>query len=87
MSRAGRRARRQRLATERWDPAAVLTAGPGNAASDRAAVLAAERAAWVAAAGTLGWEREQARRRGERNRVLRARRIARALRRVSRAAA
>jgi hypothetical protein len=71
MSRAGRRARRQRFATGGAGPAAIRTAF-----EDHAAALVAERAAWVAAAGTAGWQAEQTRRRGERTRVLRARRLA-----------
>ena len=69
MSRAGRRARAARLAA----------AGLWPRTEDiRCALLLAERARWIYRAGLVGWEREQTRRRGERNRRLKAARLARA---------
>ena len=77
MSRAGKRARRQRLiAAGQWQPSSILAAAPGKAAEDRAAAIFAERDLWVSTGGTLAWEREQARRRGERNTRIRERRLA-----------
>jgi hypothetical protein len=82
MSRAGRRARRQRLAAGEVGPTAFRTPRPSQAEDDRIVALAAERAHWLYVSGSYGWEIEQARRRGQRNRVLRERRLARTSRRA-----
>jgi hypothetical protein len=71
VSRAGRRARRERLVVAgHWRP---------ETEEDRAAAMFAEQDLWTRVGGTLAWERELARRRGARNARHRAARRARAL--------
>jgi hypothetical protein len=63
MSRAGRRARRQRLIdADQWTPSSSLP-GPADGRLTR---IIAERDGWIREAGLLGWRREQNRRRAPR---------------------
>ena len=63
MSRAGRRARRERLiASGQWTPSACIE----RTEDDRRAAIIAEHAAWIREVGVLGWQREQDQRRAER---------------------
>jgi len=73
MSRAGRRARRERLiASGGWTPSSSLP-NPPDPDADRRSRLIAEQAAWIAEAGLLGWQREQNRRRASRTAATRQR--------------
>jgi hypothetical protein len=67
VSRAGRRARRERLiAAGLWTPAAVLAASEREQDDSRMRALAAERGDWLREVGLVGWQREQDRRRAAR---------------------
>jgi hypothetical protein len=61
------------IASGQWEPSSILTADrkPGDA---RTARLIAERDLWIQEAGTLGWQREQNRRRASRIAATRRRR-------------
>lgn len=64
MSRAGRRARRERLiAAGLWEPSSILAASERTPEDNRTRALIADRDAWIRETGILGWQREQNRRR------------------------
>jgi hypothetical protein len=67
VSRAGRRARRERLiAAGLWEPSTILAANDRTPDDNRVRALIADRDAWVRETGLLGWQREQDQRRAER---------------------
>jgi hypothetical protein len=67
MSRAGRRARRERLiAAGLWEPSTVLAESERTPDDSRTRALLADRDAWIREAGVLGWQREMNRRRASR---------------------
>jgi len=78
VSRAGRRARQFRAeAAGLWDaPARKVAAPPPPREIQVALALWADRDEWVWREGIRGWEAEQARRRGIRNQIARAKRLA-----------
>ena len=78
MSRAGRRARRNRLAPAGlWEsPGAKVAPLPPPREIQIAQAMQADRDEWVWRVGIVGWEAEQARRRHARSMVARAKRLA-----------
>ena len=85
MSRAGRRARRERLAPAGlWEaPAAKVARLPPSREIQVALALQADRDEWVWRVGITGWEAEQASRRHARSMLARDKRLT-ALWKVSR---
>jgi hypothetical protein len=77
MSRAGRRARRNRLAPAGlWEsPGAKVAPLPPPREIQIAQAMQAERDEWVWRVGICGWEAEQARRRHARSMVARDKRL------------
>jgi hypothetical protein len=67
VSRAGRRARRERLIAEgKWEPSSILATSERKPDDSRTRALIADRDAWIREAGLVGWQAEQNRRRGAR---------------------